>query len=140
MKSLRNRLRASGCADTVQDVHPVVNEVTARIAERSAHTRTAYLERIRAAAAEGPARGDLGCANLAHGIAACGADEKVHLRANERRNVAIVTSYNDMLSAHQPFERYPAILKKAVMQAGGVAQFAGGVPAVSYTHLRAHET
>ena len=130
MKSLRKRLRANACASTVHDVHPVVNEVTARIAERSAHTRTAYLERIRAAAAEGPARGDLGCANLAHGIAACGADEKVHLRANERRNVAIVTSYNDMLSAHQPFERYPAILKKAVMQAGGVAQVAGGVPAM----------
>ena len=130
MKSLRKRLRASGCVGSVLNVHPVVNEVTARIAERSAHTRTAYLERIRAAAAEGPARGDLGCANLAHGIAACGADEKVHLRANERRNVAIVTSYNDMLSAHQPFERYPAILKKAVMQAGGVAQVAGGVPAM----------
>ncbi len=65
-------------------MHPVVAEVTARIAERSAATRSAYLERIRAAAAEGPARGDLGCANLAHGFAACGADEKLHLRAGER--------------------------------------------------------
>ena len=105
-------------------------EVTARIAARSASSRSAYLERIRAAAAEGPARGDLGCANLAHGLAACGADEKLHLQAAERRNVAIVSAYNDMLSAHQPFERYPAILKKAVLQAGGVAQFAGGVPAM----------
>src|SRR6187431_381809 len=104
--------------------------VTARIVERSAGTRTAYLQRIRAAAAEGPARGALGCANLAHGFAACGPDEKLHLRANERRNVAIVSAYNDMLSAHQPLERYPAILKKAVLQAGGVAQFAGGVPAM----------
>ena len=111
-------------------VHPVIAEVTARIVERSAGTRTAYLQRIRAAAAEGPARGALGCANLAHGFAACGPDEKLHLRANERRNVAIVSAYNDMLSAHQPLERYPAILKKAVLQAGGVAQFAGGVPAM----------
>ena len=105
-------------------------EVTARIAARSASSRSAYLERIRAAAAEGPARGDLGCANLAHGLAACGADEKLHLQAAERRNVAIVSAYNDMLSAHQPFERYPSILKKAVLQAGGVAQMAGGVPAM----------
>ena len=111
-------------------VHPVIAEVTARIVERSAGTRTAYLQRIRAAAAEGPARGALGCANLAHGFAACGPDEKLHLSANERRNVAIVSAYNDMLSAHQPLERYPAILKKAVLQAGGVAQFAGGVPAM----------
>jgi phosphogluconate dehydratase len=111
-------------------VQPVVQEVTARIAARSAESRRAYLERIRAAAAHGPARGALGCANLAHGFAACGADEKLHLRASERRNVAIVSAYNDMLSAHQPLERYPAILKKAVMQAGGVAQFAGGVPAM----------
>ena len=63
-------------------------------------------------------------------MAACGADEKLHLRAAERRNVAIVSAYNDMLSAHQPFERYPSILKKAVLQAGGVAQMAGGVPAM----------
>jgi phosphogluconate dehydratase len=111
-------------------VHPVVKQVTARIALRSAHTRAAYLERIRAAAIQGPARGDLGCANLAHGLAACGADEKLHLKAAERRNVAIVSAYNDMLSAHQPFERYPSILKKAVLQAGGVAQVAGGVPAM----------
>jgi phosphogluconate dehydratase len=114
----------------LEHVHPVVTEVTARIAARSAQSRSDYLERIRAAAITGPARGDLGCANLAHGLAACGADEKLHLRAGERRNVAIVSSYNDMLSAHQPFERYPAILKKAVLQAGGVAQVAGGVPAM----------
>ena len=110
-------------------VHPVIAEVTARIAERSVG-RSAYLQRIRRAAAEGPARGALGCANLAHGFAACGPDEKLHLRAGERRNVAIVSAYNDMLSAHQPYERYPSILKKAVLQAGGVAQFAGGVPAM----------
>ncbi|MDA0166607.1 phosphogluconate dehydratase [Solirubrobacter ginsenosidimutans] len=111
-------------------MHPVVMEVTARIAARSASSRSAYLDRIRAAGQNGPARGDLGCANLAHGLAACGADEKLHLKAAVRRNVAIVSSYNDMLSAHQPYERYPSILKKAVLQAGGVAQVAGGVPAM----------
>jgi len=109
-------------------VHPVVSEVTARIAQRSADTRSAYLESLREAPV--PARRDLGCANLAHGIAACGAEEKAFLRAGRRRNVAIVSAYNDMLSAHQPFERYPALLKKAVLSAGGVAQFAGGVPAM----------
>src|SRR4051794_5046428 len=110
--------------------HPVIAEVTARIAERSVSSRSAYLERLRAASAAGPARGALGCANLAHGFAACGPDEKLHLRAAERRNIAIVSAYNDMLSAHQPFERYPSMLKKAVLSAGGVAQFAGGVPAM----------
>jgi len=111
-------------------VHPDVAGVTDRIAARSADSRAAYLERIRAAARRGPARGELGCANLAHGFAACGADEKLHLRAAERANVAIVSSYNDMLSAHQPFERFPAQLKRAVAKAGAVAQFAGGVPAM----------
>ena len=111
-------------------LHPDVLDVTERITQRSAATRSAYLERIRAAAKRGPARGELGCANLAHGFAACGTDDKLHLRAAQRANVAIVSSYNDMLSAHQPLERYPAQLKRAVAKAGGVAQFAGGVPAM----------
>ncbi len=111
-------------------LHPDVLDVTDRIAERSADARSAYLERIRAAANRGPARGELGCANLAHGFAACGPDDKLHLRAAQRANVAIVSSYNDMLSAHQPLERYPAQLKRAIAKAGGVAQFAGGVPAM----------
>jgi len=110
--------------------HPVIAEVTARIVERSAGSRTAYLQRIRAAAAEGPARGALGCANLAHGFAACGPDEKLHLRANERRNVAIVSAYNDMLSAHQPYGRYPEQLKIFAREVGATAQVAGGVPAM----------
>jgi phosphogluconate dehydratase len=111
-------------------LHPTVAEVTARIAARSEPARNAYLERIRAAAVTGPARGHLGCANLAHGFAACGADEKLLLRAAQRPNVAIVSAYNDMLSAHQPLERYPRLIKQAVREAGGVAQFAGGVPAM----------
>ncbi|GII63889.1 phosphogluconate dehydratase [Sphaerisporangium krabiense] len=111
-----------------------VQEVTERLAERSAATRGAYLARVGAAAAEarrrGPARTALGCANLAHGFAACSPADKLALRGAERPGVAIVSAYNDMLSAHQPFETYPAILKRAVREAGGVAQFAGGVPAM----------
>ena len=128
----RKRLRASACGGSVWHERASRRHRSHRPHRRAQRraAASAYLERIRAAAAEGPARGDLGCANLAHGFAACGADEKLHLRATERRNVAIVSAYNDMLSAHQPFERYPAILKKAVLQAGGVAQFAGGVPAM----------
>jgi phosphogluconate dehydratase len=111
-------------------LHPVLTEVTERITARSAATRHAYLERLEAATLDGPARGQLGCANFAHGQAACGADDKLALRGAERANIAIVSAYNDMLSAHQPFARYPTTLKAAVRQAGGVAQFAGGVPAM----------
>jgi len=111
-------------------MHTVIEEVTARIERRSASARAAYLERIRAAAERQPARGRLGCANQAHGFAACGADEKFALRAGELPNIAIVSAYNDLLSAHQPLARYPVLLRRAVRAAGGVAQFAGGVPAM----------
>ena len=109
---------------------PVVAAVTERIIERSRPTRAAYLQRIREAAERGPARGRLACANLAHGFAAAGPTDKEALRAFVKPNVAIVSAYNDMLSAHKPFETYPAQLKKAVLEAGGIAQFAGGVPAM----------
>ncbi len=109
--------------------HPVVTEVTRRLVERSAETRAVYLDRVRTAARQGPARGGLGCANLAHGFAASGTD-KDELKRTVRPNVAIVSSYNDMLSAHQPFVDFPAQIKAAVRDAGGVAQFAGGVPAM----------
>jgi len=109
--------------------HPVLIETTRRITERSAQTRAAYLRKIHAAAQQGPARGELGCANFAHGFAAGGSD-KLELRAAVKPNVAIVSSYNDMLSAHQPYTEYPALLKAAARDAGGVAQFAGGVPAM----------
>jgi phosphogluconate dehydratase len=104
--------------------HPVVTDVTRRLVERSADSRAAYLDRIRAAARQGPARGGLGCANAAHGFAASGAD-KDELKRAVRPNVAIVSSYNDMLSAHQPFAEFPEQIKDAVRDAGGVAQFAG---------------
>jgi len=110
--------------------HPVIAEVTARIADRSAASRAAYLERIQRAGDTGPARTRLACANLAHGFAAGEASEKQALRGRVKPNLAIVTSYNDMLSAHQPFGEYPPVLKKAVIRAGGIAQVAGGVPAM----------
>ncbi len=110
--------------------HPVVAEVTARITERSRTERTAYLQRLEAAAQRGPARGRLACANLAHGFAASNPTDKAALRGTVKPNIAIVSAYNDMLSAHQPFESFPAQLKKAVIRSGGIAQFAGGVPAM----------
>jgi len=114
-------------------MNPTVAAVTARLVERSAPTRTAYLRRIRAAAEAGPARGRLGCANLAHGFAASEPGDKDALRVTTRGakpNLAIVTSYNDMLSAHAPYADYPPLLKQAVIRAGGIAQVAGGVPAM----------
>jgi phosphogluconate dehydratase len=110
--------------------HPVIADVTNRIATRSAEQRATYLERLVAATEKGPARGRLACANLAHGFAASGTRDKSALRHMVKPNIAIVSSYNDMLSAHKPFESYPARLKQAVLEAGGIAQFAGGVPAM----------
>ncbi|MFC4911923.1 phosphogluconate dehydratase [Actinomadura gamaensis] len=110
--------------------HPVVARVTERIAARSADRRAAYLRRVADARTQGPARGGLGCANLAHGFAACAPDVKLQLRGDVAPNIAIVSSYNDMLSAHAPLKDYPDLLKAAVAEAGGTAQFAGGVPAM----------
>jgi phosphogluconate dehydratase len=104
--------------------------ITARIRARSQDSRTKYLARIEAMRGAGPRREWLGCANLAHGFAACAGHEKHALRGSGVANLAIVTAYNDMLSAHQPFERFPAIIKRAAREAGGVAQVAGGVPAM----------
>ncbi len=111
-------------------INTTVARVTERIRRRSRSTRQAYLDHLRAAASSGPRRGRLSCSNLAHGFAACGAGDKAALKDSERSNIAIVTAYNDMLSAHQPFEDFPAQIKKAVREAGAVAQVAGGVPAM----------
>jgi len=104
--------------------------VTRRIAERSRPYRTAYLARLEAARHEGVQRGALSCTNLAHGFAAFPANDKLKLKQDRAPSIAIVSSYNDMLSAHQPFERFPQIIKDAIREDGGVAQFAGGVPAM----------
>ena len=107
-----------------------IEAVTARIRERSKATREPYLERIAAKGAAGPKRSTLTCGNLAHGFAACGPTDKQRLVDNQAPNLGIVTAYNDMLSAHQPFERYPEIIRETAREAGGTAQVAGGVPAM----------
>ena len=117
-------------SSTPTTLHPVVAAVTERVVERSAAHRAAYLDKIRAMAETGPARTRLACANLAHGFASAEPVDKEALRGTVKPNLAIVTSYNDMLSAHQPFVDYPPQLKKAVIRAGGIAQVAGGVPAM----------
>jgi len=111
-------------------LNPVVAAVTARIRHRSSTLRAAYLKRIAAARAAGTARGRLGCTNLAHAFAASDPGDKARLRAGRWPNLAIVSAYNDMLSAHQPLERYSAIIKAAAREAFAVAQYAGGVPAM----------
>ena len=107
-----------------------IEAITARIVERSKPSREAYLDRVRAAAAKGVHRAVLSCGNLAHGFAVCSPAEKDALAGDRVPNLGIITSYNDMLSAHQPFETYPALIRKAAHEAGGVAQVAGGVPAM----------
>ena len=111
-------------------MNKVIDHVTKRIQDRSRTTRKEYLRRIDLAASDGPSRGHLSCSNLAHGMAASGKAEKESLRGTTVPNIAIVSSYNDMLSAHQPFEHYPKLLKEAALAEGAVAQFAGGVPAM----------
>ena len=111
-------------------LNPVVEAVTARIVERSAKSRAAYLELIERAIDNGGAsRRRLSCGNLAHGFAAMG-DDKAALRGAATPNLAIVTAYNDMLSAHQPYGRYPEQLKLAAREVRATAQVAGGVPAM----------
>ena len=111
-------------------MNPVIEDVTARIIQRSAESRAAYLARIDAAAGDGPVRGGHACSNLAHAFAASGRADKEALSGNVVANIGIVTAYNDMLSAHQPFETYPDTIRKAAAQHGAVAQVAGGVPAM----------
>jgi phosphogluconate dehydratase len=111
-------------------IHVRVREVTERIRERSRSGRADYLARMDAARQRGSARAGLSCTNLAHGFAASDATDKEALKLMRWPNVAIVSAYNDMLSAHQPLERYPALIKRAAREAGAVAQFAGGVPAM----------
>ncbi len=114
--------------ETPTPLNPQVREVTERIRERSRTQRSAYLERMRAQAGE-PARKQLSCTNLAHGFAASGPDKEA-LKGLRWPNLAIVTSYNDMLSAHQPFERFPGLIRQAARDACATAQVAGGVPAM----------
>lgn len=111
-------------------LHPTVEAVTKRMIERSAPTRTAYMERVAKARDAGPHRAALTCGNIAHVAAACSVAEKDALTQGSAGNIGIITAYNDMLSAHQPFKDYPDIIKDAARQAGGTAQVASGVPAM----------
>ena len=110
-------------------IHPSIARVTDRIRARSQDSRASYLEQMARAVAKGPVRAHLSCGNQAHAYAAMGA-EKDALAAARLPNIGIVTAYNDMLSAHQPYERYPDLIREAARRAGATAQVAGGVPAM----------
>ncbi|MEV4934310.1 phosphogluconate dehydratase [Sphingobium sp. LSP13-1-1.1] len=111
------------------DLHPVIAKVTERITQRSAASRRKYLDLIERGRDAGTNRDQLSCGNLAHGFAASGEDKAV-IRTGGAMNIGIVTAYNDMLSAHQPYGRYPEQIKLAAREVGCTAQVAGGVPAM----------
>ncbi|MCT4556179.1 MAG: phosphogluconate dehydratase [Pelagimonas sp.] len=110
-------------------LHPTLAKVTDRIAQRSQQARAAYLDRMRKAAGDGPHRAHLSCGNQAHAYAAMGGDQ-APLAEGRAPNLGIITAYNDMLSAHQPFETYPELIRQTARAHGGTAQVAGGVPAM----------
>ena len=111
-------------------LHPVIAEVTRKIRARSADSRSLYLDRLARMEQRGPRRAKLACGNLAHAFAACDTHDKEQLGSGDGPNIGIVTAYNDMLSAHQPYERFPELIRAAARAAGGTAQVAGGVPAM----------
>ncbi|MEY4765699.1 MAG: Phosphogluconate dehydratase [Pseudomonadota bacterium] len=111
-------------------LHPTVAAVTERIRQRSATTRADYMALVDRASQAGTQRKGMGCANLAHAFAASPANDKLAIREARAPNIGIVTAYNDMLSAHQPYATYPDQLKRWAREHGGVAQVAGGVPAM----------
>jgi len=111
-------------------MNKIVQEVTAQIIERSRESRVVYLSRIEEAKGHGVNRKKLGCSNIAHAMAPMEADEKASISAMEQPNIAIITAYNDMLSAHEPFKLYPALIKRTLTDLGATSQVAGGVPAM----------
>ncbi|MDQ2089104.1 phosphogluconate dehydratase [Marimonas arenosa] len=119
-------------------LHQTISEVTDRIRERSRPGRDAYLARMRGAAEDGPARAHLGCSNQAHAYAAMGADQD-RLATSRAPNLGIVTAYNDMLSAHAPFQHYPERIKQVARTFGATAQVAGGVPAMCDGVTQGHD-
>lgn len=110
--------------------HSSIEAITRRIVERSKPHREAYLDRVERAISKGVHRSTLSCGNLAHGFAVCSPAEKAALAGDVVPNLGIITAYNDMLSAHQPYETFPPIIREAAREAGGVAQVAGAVPAM----------
>jgi len=111
-------------------LHSQLETVTARVVARSGKSRAAYLAGIARAQGQFPSRTALSCANLAHGFAGVEGHDKIAIKALKQPNIGIVSSYNDMLSAHAPYAGYPEVIKRAAREAGGVAQVAGGVPAM----------
>ena len=111
-------------------MHPVLQEITARITARSAATRQTYLDGVAAARDLPKGRDTLSAGNQAHAFAACPAHDKQALLGGDWPNIAIISAYNDMLSAHQPYHRYPDLIRKAARDCNATAQFAGGVPAM----------
>ncbi|KZN45312.1 phosphogluconate dehydratase [Pseudoalteromonas luteoviolacea] len=111
-------------------LHPRIQEVTERVVKRSQTTRSAYLKRIQEAKKQTRVRAGLGCGNLAHVMAACSSSDKARLKADDQPNLAIINSYNDMLSAHVPYIEYPDLIKKIATKYDATAQVAGGVPAM----------
>ena len=112
------------------NLHPQIAAVLERVRDKSADSRAAYLARVESMRQQGPNRNAMGCSNLAHGFAACGTSDKAALKGDSAQNIAIVSAYNDMLSAHQPMLGYPEWIKEVAREHGAVAQFAGGVPAM----------
>ena len=111
-------------------MNPVIQRVTDRVIARSKESRAAYLEEVRSRRRDNPARKNLSAGNQAHAAAGCAVHDKLQLLGANWANIGIVTSYNDMLSAHQPFEKFPDIIRQAARDAGATAQVAGGVPAM----------
>ncbi|EAT13904.1 phosphogluconate dehydratase [Bermanella marisrubri] len=111
-------------------MNKTLQAVTQRIVERSQSSRAAYLNAMQQQATDGPARQVMSCGNLAHGFAACKPQDKESIKLMNAANIGIVTAFNDMLSAHQPYEPYPNIIKQAAQKMGSTAQVAGGVPAM----------
>jgi phosphogluconate dehydratase len=111
-------------------LNPIVIQVTERVRDRSRKQRSEYLARMQSETVANSTRSKLSCGNLAHGFAAANSADKDVLKQLRWPNLAIVTAYNDMLSAHQPFESYPGLIRAAAREAGATAQVAGGVPAM----------
>jgi phosphogluconate dehydratase len=111
-------------------MHALVDQVTHRIRERSASLRSAYLQRVDRLAGRAPGAQRMGCANVAHAFAALPQDERLRIVAKRAPNLAVVTAYNDMLSAHQPYAGYPELLRAEALRQGATLQVAGGVPAM----------
>jgi phosphogluconate dehydratase len=120
-------------------INPSLNKITANIVKRSQQSRADYLQRMAAMDTGKFSREMLSCGNLAHGVAACGQGDKDTLKSMLQSDIGIISAYNDILSAHQPYQRFPKILKEAVAEMGSVAQFAGGVPAMCDGVTQGHD-